>query len=117
MDEKEKDQSCHPKIRDSLFCRKCGEPDRGLLEARHYLHFGIDRSLTHDYEHGSSLCLWCRAHEYRPGAIRDKMLARLAVILYKRLRPNLDLRTRDSVPIKPLQSRARVFQTQIVNVK
>ncbi|MHC4646397.1 MAG: hypothetical protein ACYTBJ_12930 [Planctomycetota bacterium] len=91
MDEKQKDRSFNVKVRDGWFCKKCGELDRELLEVPHCVPVGVDPSLTYGYDDRNCSCLWCLAHEHRRGAVRDKILARLAVILYKRLRPNICL--------------------------
>lgn len=86
MDEKLKEWSLNVKIRDGWVCLDCGELDRELLEADHIEPIYLRPDLKYERSNGRTRCLWCHAKKHWDNeVIRNKILARLAIILYGRL--------------------------------
>ena len=85
MDEKLKEWSRNVKIRDGWVC-DCGELDRELLDSHHIEPKYLRPDLIYEVDNGRILCLWCHAKaHWSYEAVRNKILARLAIILYGRL--------------------------------
>lgn len=78
--------SINVKIRDGYVCRHCGELDRELLDSHHIKPISQFLELKYDIDNGITHCLWCHAFQGHKDnkAIRDMILARLAIILYLR---------------------------------
>jgi predicted HNH restriction endonuclease len=89
---KDAEWTLNVKVKGGWVCEDCGELDRELLEAHHIVPRSVEPSKAYDINNGKSVCLWCHAiaHMDHP-AVRDKILARLAVILYRRLYPRCRL--------------------------
>jgi len=88
MDERLKEWSLNVKIRDGWVCTEpgCGELDRELLDSHHIEPKYLRPDLIYEVDNGRTLCLWCHAKKHWSyEAVRNKILARLAIILYGRL--------------------------------
>lgn len=88
-DEKLQEWSLNVKIRARWSCESCGELDRKLLEAHHIKPVHLFPGLRYVFSNGKCLCLWCHAWKGHPDneGIRNKILARLCVILVLRHYP------------------------------
>lgn len=64
----------------------CGEIDKTLLESHHIKSREQFPELMHEISNGRCLCLYHHAFAHT-GIVRDHILARLAVILYRRMYP------------------------------
>lgn len=79
------------KIKGGWVCNRCGELDRKLLESHHIKPKDLFPALIYDLENGECLCLWCHATAHWSNEVlRDKILARYAVIMHLRLYPKKD---------------------------
>ena len=87
LDQKLYDWSRNVKIAHGWVC-KCGELDRELLESHHVKPRHLFPDLIYNLDNGECVCLFCHAkrHAANP-AIQNKILARLAIILYSRYNP------------------------------
>ena len=86
-----RDWSRDVKIAGGWVC-KCGEIDRELLESHHKKPKHSHPELTYVLDNGECICLMCHAIEHKDNPIVQNMvLARLALILYKRLYPGKEL--------------------------
>lgn len=87
FEEKLRDWSRQVKIKGGWVC-KCGELDKELLESHHIEPVKVSPEKQYDLDNGQCLCLWCHAEAHiTDRAVYNMILARLAVILYKRLYP------------------------------
>ncbi len=84
-DEELKNWSREVKIKGGWVCADCGELDKKLLDSHHIKPKGMFPALMYDLDNGQCLCLWCHAKKHTGWCVL-KILARLAVILYGRLR-------------------------------
>ena len=87
------------KISHGYVCRHCGELDRKLLDSHHIKPISKFPELKYDIDNGICYCLWCHAFQGHKDnkAIRDMILARLAIILYLRYAKPTDKKTAPSL--------------------
>ena len=81
------DWSRQVKIKAGWVCEipGCGELDRKLLESHHIKPLSVFPELATDIKNGVCLCIYHHAvKHWENEAIRNKILARLAIILYLR---------------------------------
>lgn len=91
MTDKDKKWSLEVKIKDGWVCTECGELDRELLESHHTQPKEMFPELAHDIDNGQCLCLFCHANRHKDILmVYYKILARLGLILYNRVRPKLE---------------------------
>lgn len=74
------------KIKAGWCCQECGELEKDMLEAHHIKPKSLFPKLRHDISNGKCLCIYCHALAHT-GTVRYYILARLAVVLYRRLYP------------------------------
>lgn len=85
LEERPNQWALEVKMRDGWCCTDCGELDRSLLEAHHTKPKHIFPELADDIENGETKCIYCHAQKHKDEpAIYNMILARLAIILYKR---------------------------------
>lgn len=78
------------KIKAGWVCQKCGELAKDMLEAHHKKPKSQYQDLRHDSDNGECLCIYCHALAHT-GTVRYYILARLAVVLYRRLYPGKEV--------------------------
>lgn len=80
------------KIKDGYVCTGCGELDKELLESHHTKPKDMFPELAYDLDNGECKCLLCHANKHKGDLmLYYKILARLGLILYNRIRPKQNI--------------------------